>query len=398
MEILFWASAATIVYVYAGYPLLLAVWTRLHRGERSEEVMNFARQSGDHDGDRAAGWPDLAVANEDEAPAVSVIVAIRNEAPRLRARIENLLAQDYDGAVEIIVVSDGSTDNPAATLAGSPDNVHFVSIPPSGKAAALNAGVARARHEILVFADARQTFAPDAVRHLVARFADPKVGGVTGELLLDSERGATDDAAATVAEGVGMYWRYEKSLRRMESVVGSTLGATGAIYALRRTLWSPLPDETLLDDVLAPMRAVLSGHAVVFEDKAKAFDRASRDAATESRRKVRTLAGNVQILWLEPRLLVPFVNPVWLQYVSHKVGRLVVPYALLALLVTNVVLAAQHWFYLVALFGQVAFYLLAMWGAWLADRAARLAFTFVVLNYAVVAGTLAAVRRRKVWR
>jgi biofilm PGA synthesis N-glycosyltransferase PgaC len=136
----------------------------------------------------------------------------------------------------------------------------------------------------------------------------------------------------------------------------------------------------------------------VFEARAKAFDRASRDAATESRRKVRTLAGNVQILWLEPRLLQPFKNPVWLQYLSHKVGRLVVPYFLVLLLVVSAVLAPRHWFYEFALMAQLAFYALALWGTLLADRVARLAWTFVVLNYSAVAGALAAVTRRKVWR
>lgn len=374
MEILFWASLALVFYVYAGYPLLLMVWSRLR-------------------GRKRPGAPAAAPA----AP-VSIVIAVRNEAHRLPARIGNLLAQQYDGDLEIIVVSDGSTDSPATALATAPPNVHLIEVPAGGKAAALNAGVARAQHELLVFADARQTFAPDALRYLVAPLADPRIGGVTGELLLDAEDGAADTATATVAEGVGMYWRYEKALRRMESAVGSTLGATGAIYALRRSLWRPLPEDTLLDDVLAPMRAVLAGYPVVFEDRAKAFDRASRDAATESRRKVRTLAGNVQILWLEPRLLVPLVNPVWLQYVSHKVGRLVVPYALITLLVASIALAGQHWIYAAALAGQTAFYLLATWGAWLADRVARLAFTFVVLNYSAVAGTVAAVTRRKVWR
>src|SRR5581483_6052911 len=125
-------------------------------------------------------------------------------------------------------------------------------------------------------------------------------------------------------EGVGIYWRYEKELRRMESAMASTLGATGAIYAIRRSLWQPLPAQTILDDVLTPMRVVLQGLRVVFNERAHAFDRAAADADAEARRKVRTLAGNYQILALEPRLLVPIVNRVWLQYLSHKLGRLAV--------------------------------------------------------------------------
>jgi biofilm PGA synthesis N-glycosyltransferase PgaC len=397
MEILFWASVATVFYVYAGYPLLLFVWTRARAFARvpSDEHAEFATAAG---GGLVDPWADMAVAHESDSPGVSIVLAARNEATRLRARVENLLLQNYDGDVEIIVASDGSTDDPSAALRGLPGNVRLLELPTGGKAAALNAGVAQARHEILVFADARQTFAPDALRHLVAPFADPSVGGVTGELLLDTEAGRERGEAAAVGEGVGLYWRYEKALRRMESAVGSTLGATGAIYALRRSLWRPLPPDTILDDVLAPMRAVLDGYKVVFEARAKAFDRASRDAATESRRKVRTLAGNVQILWLEPRLLQPFKNPVWLQYLSHKVGRLVVPYFLVLLLVVSAVLAPRHWFYEFALMAQLAFYALALWGTLLADRVARLAWTFVVLNYSAVAGALAAVTRRKVWR
>jgi cellulose synthase/poly-beta-1,6-N-acetylglucosamine synthase-like glycosyltransferase len=394
MEILFWISASLVVYVYLGYPLVLAAWSSLAGARRQGDEAEFTTSAGATN-DR---WANLAVAHDADSPGVSVVLAVRNEAPRLRGRVENLLAQEYDGPLEVIVVSDGSTDDPARVLTGVPGHVTLIEVPAGGKAVALNAGVARARHDILVFADARQTFAPDAIRRLVAHFADERVGGVTGELVLDAEHAAAAGSGSPVAEGVGMYWRYEKALRRMESLVGSTLGATGAIYALRRSLWRPLPADTILDDVLAPMRAVLAGYAVRFEDGAKAFDRASRDAATESRRKIRTLAGNVQILWLEPRLLLPFVNPVWLQYVSHKVGRLVVPYALIALLIASAALAQQHWFFLLAFVAQVAFYLLAAWGAWLADRAARLAFTFVVLNYSAVAGTLAAVMRKKVWR
>jgi poly-beta-1,6-N-acetyl-D-glucosamine synthase len=353
MEILFWLSAATIFYVYAGYPMMLALWSRLRspNGERATS------------GDLQAHGADKR-----HEPAVSIVIAVRNEAPRLRARVENLLAQEYSGAREIIIVSDGSTDDPAAALVDLEGAVQLICVPARGKAAALNTGVARARFDLVVFADARQTFAPDALRQLIAPFADPQVGGVTGELLLDAEQGLPDGANA-VAEGVGMYWRYEKALRRMESVVGSTLGATGAIYALRRAVWHPLPEDTLLDDVLAPMRAVRAGYRVVFEDSAKAFDLASRDAATESRRKIRTLAGNVQILWLEPRLLVPFVNPVWLQYVSHKLGRLIVPYALVGAFASSVFLAREHWIYAVALLGQATFYLLAIYGAWLASPA-----------------------------
>ena len=167
------------------------------------------------------------------------------------------------------------------------------------------------------------------MRRLVANFADATVGAVSGELVLDCEMGAS---ASTASESVGGYWRYEKWLRARESEIDSMIGATGAIYAMRRACWQPLPDGTILDDLLAPMRAVLAGWRVVFEPRALAFDVTAPDVAAESRRKRRTLAGNYQILVLEPRLLVPGLNRVWLQYMSHKLGRLAVPWALVVLL------------------------------------------------------------------
>jgi hypothetical protein len=150
------------------------------------------------------------------------------------------------------------------------------------------------------------------------------------------------------------------------------MGATGAIYALRRALWKPLPVETILDDVLAPMRAVLAASRVVFSSEALAFDPVA-PSGVELRRKIRTLAGNYQILKLEPRLLNPFRNPVWIQYMSHKVGRLLVPYALMALLVVSGLLAPTSPFYALAFVAQIAFYGLAAYGAYLSRRDLRLA-------------------------
>jgi biofilm PGA synthesis N-glycosyltransferase PgaC len=384
MRTLFWVSAAIVVYVYAGYPLLLAAWARL-------------AQRRPRKADGATKWP-----------AISIVLAARNEGRRLRGRLRNLLEIAYPGPREIIVVSDGSTDDTAATVQSFGDAVRLIELPAGGKPLALNAGVRAARGEIVVFADARQRFSSDALLHLVANFADPQVGGVTGELVLDTEHAALTDAASgprarqvraarlqasshtgsaqmpsTVGDGVGLYWRYEKWLRRNESLVWSVLGATGAIYAMRRSLWEPLPADTLLDDVLAPMRAVLAGSRIVFEERARAFDRAAVDAAAESRRKVRTLAGNYQILLQEPRLLLPIANPVWIQYVSHKIGRLVIPWALAGLFLASGLLMFDQWVYTAAFVVQAAFYGLACYGGWSEHRARRqAAFTTTVTEVA----------------
>jgi cellulose synthase/poly-beta-1,6-N-acetylglucosamine synthase-like glycosyltransferase len=340
MELAFWIAAFVVVYVYAGYPVLLGVWSHL------------------------APRPVRRVAAFE--PAVSIVIAARNGAHALDARLANLRALDYPrDKVQVVVVSDGSTDGTRAVLDEHVGVVDAVFQPELGKASALNAGVAAARHEILVFADVRQHFARNAVRALVAPLADPSVGGVSGELMLDCE--ASDAESSGIKEGIGGYWRYEKWLRRHESLIGSTVGATGAIYALRRSLWQPLPADTILDDVLAPMRAVLSSARVVFASDARAFDRAA-PSDTELRRKIRTLAGNYQILRLEPRLLVPFVNPVWVQYVSHKVGRLIVPYALAVLFISSGLLAAGSAWYATAFGAQAGFYALAFYGGYLERR------------------------------
>lgn len=348
METVFWVSALVIGYVFAGYPLLLAICARVAgRPPRKRPI------------DDRQPWP-----------AISIIVAARNEAARLPARVSNLLSLNYDGSREIIVVSDGSTDGTVEALRPVAGRIRLIELPAGGKPLALNAGAAAAAGDILVFADARQWFEPDALRELVANFADDEVGGVTGELVLDCEA-APGASTSTIGDGVGAYWKYEKWLRRHEGLVWSTLGATGAIYALRRSLWRPLPAETLLDDVLAPMRAVLAGYRVVFEERARACDTAASDAAAEARRKRRTLAGNYQILALEPRLLAPFVNPVWLQYASHKLGRLLVPWALVAVFVASAFLVTEHWIYTAAFVVQLGFYGLAALGAWYEARERR---------------------------
>lgn len=351
MTLLFWLSLGIVLYVYVGYPAVLAVWARM--------VRRPLHRSDSH------------------RPSVSVVIAARNEAERLPARIENLLASDYPaGRLEIVIVSDGSVDGTARAVApyvlqrdalqpASMPSVRFIERPAAGKAAALNHGVAAARHELIVFADARQRFAPDTIRRLAANFADPAVGAASGELVLDCETGSAD---STVADGVSTYWRYEKWLRARESEIDSMLGATGAVYAMRRECWRELPAGTILDDVLAPMRAVLAGYRVIFDPRARAFDTAAPDASTEARRKSRTLAGNYQILSREPRLLVPGVNRVFVQYVSHKVGRLFVPWALVGLFVSSIALAAGSTLYLVAAAGQILFYGLAIYGALLERR------------------------------
>lgn len=330
--VLFWMSLLFVAYAYVGYPILLYAWRGLRR---------------------------RPVARAPYEPFVTLIVAAHNESDNLEAKIRNCRALDYPPErLRIVVALDGCTDDSAQRLEQQVGlDLEVVCLPERrGKAAALNAALARAQGDVVVFADARQRIDTGALRALLSPLADPEVGVVTGELVL------TDDRGRECGEGVGLYWRYEKKVRALEGDIHSVIGATGALYAARRELVEPLPEGTLLDDVLVPMRAVLKGRRCVFEPAARVYDRVACCADAEYLRKVRTLAGNFQLLTLAPELLSPRRNPVWLQLVSHKVARLLVPYALVALLVSNAFLAASSPLYGAVLVLQAVFYALAVLG------------------------------------
>jgi len=264
-----------------------------------------------------------------------------------------------------------------------------------GKAAALNTGVSSASGEIVVFADARQSFAHDAIRQLVSSFADPQVGAVSGAYLLS-------DPATAVAQGVGFYWKYEEWIRRNEGRFDSIIGAAGAIYAIRRELWRPLPVSTILDDVYTPMQIALRGQRVVFEEKALAYDTAADSTSREFSRKARTLTGNYQLCQAMPKLLLPSYR-LWIQFISHKLMRLVAPFFLLSLLASNVVLASELLVYQLFLAGQIVFYGSVVAGGALRKRNCRLRllnvpYIFSVMNAAALVGLLYFLRgKRNVW-
>jgi cellulose synthase/poly-beta-1,6-N-acetylglucosamine synthase-like glycosyltransferase len=353
LETAFWLCAGLVLYTYAGYPLLLALRARL----------------------RPRPWQTTPYAG-----TVSIVVAAHNEEARLPRRLaeltEMLDTSGLDG--EIILVSDGSTDRTAdlaRALAGP--RVRVLELAERvGKAAALSEAAAQATGDVLVFADTRQTWAPSALTTLLENFADPAVGAATGDLVVEAARG--------VLAGVGLYWRFEKWLRRTESRVGSLVGATGAISAVRRSLFRPIPQGTLLDDVYWPLTVVMQGYRVVHDRRAVAHDRLPEKARDEFRRKVRTLSGNFQLMARLPAALLPWRNPLWLQYVSHKVLRLAVPWALLAMLALSALLPGP--LYAAAFWVQAAGYLVGAAGIWQTVgarlRVASAAGSFLVLNAA----------------
>ncbi len=353
----FWASALLLAYTYLGYPALVWLWASLR-----------ARPERDADGE----------------PRVSVLIVGHNESSRVRARIQNLLALDYPAdRLEILFGSDGSTDDTAeAAREFEPSGVIVIAFERRrGKAAVLNDLFAKARGEIVVCGDARQRFDVRALRALVGPFTDPRVGVVSGELIL------TDGAGArSVGAGVGFYWRYEKFIRRHESRVDSVVGATGAIYAARRALVEPIPDDTVLDDVLIPLRIARRGYRILFEPRARAYDRVAATAREESTRKIRTIAGNFQLLVRERWLLSPWQNRLWLQTVSHKALRLATPLLHVAAFATNLALAASP-LYRWTLAAQVLFYTAALAGYALRDCRRRVPLLSVPYVICLLAGT-----------
>ena len=362
--LLFWGSLLLLAYIVIGYPIALAAWAMFRpRPYRREPV----------------------------EPSVSVVIAAHNEVAHIGRKIANLLTLDYPAdRVEILVGSDGSTDGTLEHLrAISEQRIRIFVLPErQGKPAVLNLLTAKARGDIVVLADVRQQFDPEILRRLVQPFVDPQVGAVSGELEL-----TRDSSCSAVAEGTGAYWGYEKFIRSGESRVDSTVGATGAIYAIRRTLFEPIPEDTILDDVLIPLRIVRRGYRVLFEPGARVCDLPPASAREEFTRKVRTLAGNFQLFWREKWLLSPAQNRLWWQTISHKVLRLFFPPLQLAALAANVVLAGSSAFYQLTLLGQILFYAGAISG-WVLQRVhkkfwlATLPYTFCLLSWATVVGLM----------
>jgi cellulose synthase/poly-beta-1,6-N-acetylglucosamine synthase-like glycosyltransferase len=371
MKWAFWISAAFIGYSYFGYPLWL--WLR-------------------------SRWSPCPVRRGAVEPEVSVAMVVRNEESHIARKMENLLALDYPREkLEVVVVSDGSSDGTSAILSEFAKDARVRMIPKpvsQGKAAGLNDAIRAACGDLLLFTDARQVIEPSALRFLVENFADSNVGAASGELMLG------DPASGEAGRGMGLYWRIEKAIRELESASGSVAGATGAIYCARKDLLAPLPEGTILDDVLLPMQVARRGQRVVFDSRARAWDSPNLGEGREFWRKVRTLSGNYQLLQLAPWLLRS-ENPIRFEFVSHKLSRLLVPFALLGVLVSSIFLPQP--IYRVALIAQIIFYLLSLaafsgFPIGPLNRAADAARTFVVLNLAAMVAFVNFVTGRKaVW-
>jgi cellulose synthase/poly-beta-1,6-N-acetylglucosamine synthase-like glycosyltransferase len=346
---LFIGSILVLVYVFAGYPLLLGWWAWL----RPRPVQRGAFE-----------------------PTVSMILAVHNGERYLSRKLDSILGLRYPaGKMEILVVSDGSTDQTdqiAGSYAGK--GVRLLRVARSGKAAALNAGIEAARHAILVFTDVRQSLAPESLALLLENLADAAVGAVSGELVILGG-GSIEEAS------VGLYWRYEVWIRQRLSTIDSIFGATGAYYAVRRELAVALPADTLLDDMYLPLAAFFRGYRLIVDPRAHMFDEAAR-LPDEFWRKVRTLAGNYQVLWAYPRLLLPGWaggNRMWLHFVSYKFARLLTPFIFALLLASSFGLPSP--WRETALLLQAAFYAFALLDPLIPEGLAGKRLTSVVRTF-----------------
>lgn len=346
-EWIFVISGVLIGYILFGYPILLQFWPSRKKKAYSLEPATYR--------------------------TVSIILPVKNGARWIVQKLETLEALDYPhNLIQTIIVSDHSSDATEDLVLAHGKNILLLQNPGSGKASAINEALRHATGEILFMTDVRQPIEPGALKALVACFDDPAVGVASGELIIRK-------SDSTEEENVGLYWKYEKWIRIRHSSIDSVLGATGAIYAMRRSLARPLPSNTLLDDVQLPLGAFFGGYRILFVEHARAYDFPIA-LEQELHRKVRTLAGVYQAIGAFPQLLSPG-NRMWLHFLSHKFGRLLLPHLLIAVFVSSFFLRPP-WNESMVL-AQIVFYGLAVLDPWIPESPAKkvssLIRTFVVM-------------------
>jgi cellulose synthase/poly-beta-1,6-N-acetylglucosamine synthase-like glycosyltransferase len=338
MQALFWALVGLLIYIYVGFPLLILLrgWLR-PRPYRCEDI----------------------------TPSVSIIIAARNEEATIEAKLENLLALDYpEDQLEVVIASDGSDDRTGAIVSRYQNaRVCLLSLPRVGKAEALNAAIACARGELLVFSDANSMYCRDAIRVLVRPLADEAVGGVAGNQVYLSSDGGD---ASTVGEQ--RYWDFDRLLKVAQSRSGSVTGATGAIYAIRRALVHPIRGD-VNDDLLNSLRVVAQGHRLVFEPQAIAYEPVTETAVVTFARRVRVVVRGLRCVFVMRQLLNPFRYGFFsLQLLSHKVLLRTAAIPLVILAAVSVLLWPQGWIYRAAALSQAVFYALGLGGILLVER------------------------------
>lgn len=356
-KIIFWLSLGLVLYPYLLYPLVLFLAYSVTQAWRDLRYLGSPR-------DRRTETPSPA-----ELPGVTIIVPAYNEEKVLPAKIENLRTLDFPRErLQVIFVSDGSNDRTNEILQSAEDaNFHCILLDERrGKANALNRAVEHAKNRILVFCDASTLFETDAIKKLVRHFADPQIGAVCGAVRYQ----ANADAQQTE----GAYWRYESAIRMMEARMGAILNASGAIYALRRDCFSPVPQSTILEDFVIPMRARRLGFSVLYDSEAVAIEFPASTVSGEFTRRVRLAVGSFRAL--KDIVRVPLRGFTPFALISHKLLRWLVPFFAIALLASNIALVHSS-FYRMALAAQLLFYFWAGLGFFFYQHMRRVRYGLV---------------------
>ena len=356
---LFWLCLAIVVYTYVGYGLILYLLVFIKR--------------------LAIKAKPLADITDDCLPEVTLMVCAYNEEDIISEKMSNTHSLDYPAdRLHLVWVTDGSTDNTNSILSTYPD-VNIVFSPERrGKSAALKHGIKEVSTEIVMMTDANTMLNPEAIREIVRLMQDPKVGCVSGEKKVMA-KSDSDEAA----QGEGLYWKYESTLKRLDSELYSAMGAAGELCVIRRQLMTDIPDDTLLDDFVISMEIVRMGYKIAYTSKAFAMEYGSADLHEESKRKRRIAAGGLQSSWRLRSLMNPLRHPVVaFQFVSHRVLRwTITPVCLFALIPLNtiLVLSSEGIIYTIIWILQILFYASALAGM-------RISKYFVFMNLNVFRG------------
>lgn len=366
--ITFWVCLAVCLYIYFGYPALLFALSRLR---------------------------PRALHHSGGVPTVSMVIAVYNEEAVIQQKIENALSVEHAGELEVIIASDGSSDQTVEIARRFGGRLRVLELERGGKAFALNAAARGAKGEVLVFTDANVFLDSEALSHLIKPFSDPAVGGVCGNKKFRIRSGAD-----TTELGENLYVRYDQWQKKLESEIGSVFAADGMLYAVRKSLFVPIADPAQADDIAISTRVVLQGSRLVYEPRAIAWEDAPAEGREEFRRKIRVTNHSV-------RALLNLGAPLWtsgfysVELLSHKLIRHFIALFLIPLFVSNAVLATRSRFFALVLLLQVVFYLLAISGAMLrGSRAGRLKlfsipYYFCFVNAAAFLGLLSILRKEK---
>ena len=360
----YWLACASILYAYVLFPLLLSL------------VAKFSS--------KAAAEP--AVPIDGELPRIAMIVAAYNEIDCIQDKIRNTLSLDYPrDKFHLYIGSDGSTDGTSEFLETVDDRrvIALRFTERRGKSAVLNDLIARADAEILVMCDANGMFNVDALKQLVKHFADPTVGCVSGEMCLDKDGGVS---------GEGLYWRFENWIKQNESKLGFLIGCNGGIYALRRLLFRPIPNTTIVDDFVISLNVLAQGYRTILDPRARALEPACPTTRGEMARKARIGAGNWQALGMTLRLLSPRYGLIAAAYWGHKILRWATPVFMLTMIVASVMLRREMFFADVALL-NVAGVLIAAAASYAPVSARMPKLTrpvsyFYLMNYSLLCGLI----------